>query len=177
MAMFSALTEVLQTTFTSMGNQLDENPKCQMQQVSKLTEAFNQITSLQNANKLATRSTDDPESFDNSDSGENDEVNDGGNTVTIHETDCSPYNETDLVLPFCLIRRPHHLQWQQQLSQKMISWQVQSSKNSLNLPISPYHKPVTAVCSKRRRSSRSGLLKMEDLPEKEDKDLQTLKNK
>ena len=30
MAMFSALTEVLQTTFTSMGNQLDENSKCQM---------------------------------------------------------------------------------------------------------------------------------------------------
>ena len=87
-----------------------------------MTEAFNQITSLQNANKLATRSTDDPESFDNSDSGENDEVNDGRNTVTIHETDCSPYNETDLVLPFCLIRRPHHLQWQQQLRQKMISW-------------------------------------------------------
>ena len=35
--------------------------------------------------------------------------------------------------------------------------------------ISPYHKPVSAITSKRRRSSRSGPLKMEDLPEQEDK--------
>ena len=65
-----------------------------------MTEAVNQVTSLQNANKLAARSTDDLESFDNSDSGENDEVNDGRNRVTIHETDCSPYNETDLAASF-----------------------------------------------------------------------------
>ena len=34
---------------------------------------------------------------------------------------------------------------------------------------SPYHKPVSTDTSKRRRSSRSGPLKMEDLPEQEDK--------
>ena len=34
---------------------------------------------------------------------------------------------------------------------------------------SRYHKPVSAVTSKRRRCSRSGLSKMEDLPEQEDK--------
>ena len=48
-----------------------------------MTEAVNQITSLQNANKLAARSTDDLESFDNSDSGENDEVNDGRNETDL----------------------------------------------------------------------------------------------
>ena len=32
-AMFSALTEVLQTALTSMGNQLHEHSKCQMEQV------------------------------------------------------------------------------------------------------------------------------------------------
>ena len=40
-AMFSALAEVLQTTPTSMGNQLHEHSKCQMEQVNKLTEAIN----------------------------------------------------------------------------------------------------------------------------------------
>ena len=34
---------------------------------------------------------------------------------------------------------------------------------------SPYHKPVSAVTSERRRFSRSGPLKMEDLPKQEDK--------
>ena len=59
--MFSALTEVLQTTLTSMGNQLHEHSKCQMEQVNKLTEAVNQMTSSRNANKLVARSNDDPE--------------------------------------------------------------------------------------------------------------------
>ena len=40
-------------------------------------------------------------------------------------------------LPFCLIRRPHHLQWQQQVSQKIIPWWGQSSKNSLNPTFKP----------------------------------------
>ena len=98
--MFSALTEVLQTTLTSMGNQLHEHSKCQMEQVNKLTEAVNQMTSSHNANnKLAARSTDDPESSD-SDSGEDDEVNDGRNRVTIRETDRSLYNETNLTASF-----------------------------------------------------------------------------
>ena len=34
---------------------------------------------------------------------------------------------------------------------------------------SPYHKLVSAVTSKRRRSSRSGLPKIKDLPVQEDK--------
>ena len=63
--MFSALTEVLQTTLTFMGNQLHEHSKCQMKQVNKLTEAVNQMTSSHNANKLVARSTDDPENSDN----------------------------------------------------------------------------------------------------------------
>ena len=98
--MFSALTEVLQTTLTSMGNQLHEYSKCQMEQVNKLTEAVNQMTSSHNTNKLVARSTDDPENSDNSDSGEDDEVNDGRNRVTIHETDRSLYHETDLAASF-----------------------------------------------------------------------------
>ena len=64
--MFSALTEVLQMTLISMGNQLHEHSKCLMEHVNKLTEAVNQMTSLHNTNKLVTRSTDDPENFDNS---------------------------------------------------------------------------------------------------------------
>ena len=98
--MFSALTEVLQTTLTSMGNQLHEHSKCQMEQVNKLTEAVNWMTSSHNTNKLVARSTDDPENSDNSDSGEDDEVNDGQNRVTIDETDCSLYHKTDLAASF-----------------------------------------------------------------------------
>ena len=120
-AMFSALTEVLQTALTSMGNQLHEHSKCQMEQVYKLTEAVNnQMTSSHDANKLVARSTDDPENSDNSDSGEDDEVNDGRNRVTIYETDRSLYHETDLTASFLSHQETHHLQWQQQVSQKMI---------------------------------------------------------
>ena len=99
-AIFSALTEVLQKTLTSMGNHLREHSKCQMEQVNKSTEAVNPMTFLHNANKLAARRTGDPENPDNSDSGEHDEVNDGWNWVTIHETDRSFYNETDLATSF-----------------------------------------------------------------------------
>ena len=95
-AMFSALTEVFQTTLTYMGNQLHEHFKCQMEQVNKLTEAVNDMTSLNNANKLVGRSSDDPENSDNSDSGKDDEVNDGRNRVTIHENDRNLYHDTDL---------------------------------------------------------------------------------
>ena len=42
--------------------------------------------------------------------------------------------------------------------------------------VSLYHKPVLAVTSKRGRSFRSRLLKMEDLPEREKKDLATSKS-
>ena len=94
--MFSALTEVFQTILTYMGNQLHEHFKCQMEQVNKLTEAVNDMTSLNNANKLVGRSTDDPENSDNSDSGKDDEVNDGRNRVTIHENDRNFYHDTDL---------------------------------------------------------------------------------
>ena len=68
--------------------------------VNKLTGAVTQMTSLHNANKLAARSIADPENSDNSDSGEDDEVNDGRNRVTIHETDRSLYHETDLAASF-----------------------------------------------------------------------------
>ena len=98
--MFSALTEVLQNTLTSMGTQLHEHSKSQMEQVNKLTEAVTQMTSSYNANKLAARSTADPENSDNSDSGEDDEENDRQNRVTIHETDLSLYNETVLAASF-----------------------------------------------------------------------------
>ena len=83
-----------------MGNQLHEHSKCQMEQVNKLTVAVNQMTSLHNANKLVARSIEDPENSDNSNSGEGDEVNDGWNMVTIHETDRSLYHETDLTASF-----------------------------------------------------------------------------
>ena len=58
------------------------------------------MTSLHNTNKLVARSTDDPENSDNTDSGEDDEVNDGRNRVTIDETDRSLYHETDLAASF-----------------------------------------------------------------------------
>ena len=93
-AMFSALTEVLQNTLSSMGTQLHEHSKCQMEQVNKLAEGSTQMISSQNANKLAARSIADPENSDNSDSWKDDEENDRRNRVTIHETDHSLYNET-----------------------------------------------------------------------------------
>ena len=83
-----------------MGNQLHEHFQCQMEQVNKLAEAVNQVTSSHNANKLVARSNDNPENSDDSDSGEDDEVNDGGNRVTIQETDSSLYNEHDLAASF-----------------------------------------------------------------------------
>ena len=98
--MFSALTEVLQKTLTSMGTQLHEHSKCQMEQINKLTDAVTQMTSSHNANKLAARSTVDPGNSDNPDSGEDGEENDRHNRVTIHETDRSLYNETDLAASF-----------------------------------------------------------------------------
>ena len=99
-AMFSALTEVLQKALTSVGTQLHEHSKCQMEQLSKLTEAVTQMTSSYNANKLAARSTADPENFNNSDCVEDDEENDRRNRVTIHETDRSLYNKTNLAPSF-----------------------------------------------------------------------------
>ena len=96
--MFSALTEVLQTTLTSKPTTLHEHSRCQMEQVNKLKEAVNQMASLHKTNKLVARSTDDPENSDNS--REVDEVNDGQNRVTIHETDRSLYQETDLAASF-----------------------------------------------------------------------------
>ena len=71
-----------------------------MEQVNKLTEAVTQLTSSHSTNKLNARSTADPENSDNSDSREDDEVNDRRNRVTIHETDRSLYNETDLAASF-----------------------------------------------------------------------------
>ena len=50
-----------------------------------MTEAVARMTSLHNANKLAAKSTDDPENSDNSDSWEIDEVNDGRNWVNIND--------------------------------------------------------------------------------------------
>ena len=99
-AMFSASTEVLQKTLTSMGTQLHEHSKCQMEQVNKLTEAVTQMTSSHNVNKLAARSTAHPDNSDNLDSGEDDEENDRPNRATIHEADCSLYNETNLAASF-----------------------------------------------------------------------------
>ena len=65
-----------------------------------MTEAVSQLTSLHNANKLATRSTVDAENSDNSDSGEGDEENDRLNIFTIFEMDYSLYNETDVTASF-----------------------------------------------------------------------------
>ena len=98
--MFSALAKVLQKTLTSMGTLLHEHSKCQMEQVNKLTEAVTQMTSSHNANNLAAKGTAHPENSDNSDSGVDDEENDRWNRVTIHETDHSLYNETNLAASF-----------------------------------------------------------------------------
>ena len=58
-----------------------------------MTEAVTQLTSSHNANKLAARSTADPQNSDNSDSEEGDEENDRRNMVTIYElvTQCSGF--------------------------------------------------------------------------------------
>ena len=87
--MFSALTEVLQKTHNFQGTQLHKHSKCQMKQVSKLTEAVTQLPSSCNTNKLPVRRT-----------GEDDEENDRGNRVTIHEMDRSIHNETNLAASF-----------------------------------------------------------------------------
>ena len=68
-----------------------------MEQVNKFTEAVNQMNSLHNANTLVARSTDNSEYCDNSDY---DEVSDGRNRVTSHETDRSLYHGTDLAASF-----------------------------------------------------------------------------
>ena len=99
-AMFSALTEVLLKTLTSMDNHRHKHSKCQMEQVNMLTETVTQMISSNNANNSAARSTADPESFDNSDSGEDGGEKDRQNRVTIHETDRSFYNETNLAASF-----------------------------------------------------------------------------
>ena len=99
-AMSSALTEILQKILTSMGAQMHENSKCQREQVNKLTEAVTQMDSLHSTNKLTARSTADPENSDDSDSGEDEEVNDRRNRVTINKMDRSLYSETDLAASF-----------------------------------------------------------------------------
>ena len=99
-AMFSTLANVLQKKLTSMGTQLREHSQCQMTYVKKLTEAVTQLTSLHNANQLATRSTANPENSDNSDSGEGDEENDRRNMVTNYETDYSLYNQINVAASF-----------------------------------------------------------------------------
>ena len=100
-AMFSTLREVLQKTLTSMGTQLHEHSKCQMEQVNELTEAVTQMTYSHSSSKLAASGTADPKNSDNSDFGEDNEENDRRNRVTIHETDRSFYNETPTwQLPF-----------------------------------------------------------------------------
>ena len=92
-----------------MGTQLHKHSKCQMEQVNKFTEAVTKMTSSHNANKLAARSIADPENSDNSDSREDDEVNDGRNRVTMKQIVTFTIKPT-WQLPFCLIRRPHHFQ-------------------------------------------------------------------
>ena len=49
---------------------------------------------------MLARSTGDSENPDHSDSGEDDEMNDGRNRITIHETDRSLYHETELAASF-----------------------------------------------------------------------------
>ena len=63
-------------------------------------KAVTQMTPLQNVNRLAAKSTADPENSDNSDSGEGDEENGRRNIATIYEIDYSLYNEIDVVASF-----------------------------------------------------------------------------
>ena len=98
--MFRALTEVLQKILASMGTQVHEHSRYQIEQVNKLIETITQMTSSHYANKMATRSTAEIENSDNSDSGEDDEESDRQNTVTIHEMDHSLYNESNLAASF-----------------------------------------------------------------------------
>ena len=65
-----------------------------------MTEAVTQLTFSHNANKLAARSTADPENPDNSDSGEAYEENDRRNMITIYGMDYSLYNEIDVATSF-----------------------------------------------------------------------------
>ena len=83
-----------------MGTQVHEHSKYQKEQVNKLAEGVTQLTSSYNTNKLAARSTADPENSDKSDSGEGYEENDRRNIVTIYEIDYSLYNEIDVAASF-----------------------------------------------------------------------------
>ena len=94
--MFNALKEVLLKSLTSVGTQLHEPSKWQMEQVNKLTEVFPQLTSSHNSKKLVSRITSDSKNSDNSNSGEDVEKNDRRNWVNIHGMDRSFYNETGL---------------------------------------------------------------------------------
>ena len=56
-------------------------------QINKLTEAVTTLTSSHNANKLAVRSTLEPEASDNSDAEADEEEIDRQNRVILHEND------------------------------------------------------------------------------------------
>ena len=134
--MFSTLTVVLQKTLTSMSTQLHEHSKCQMERVNKLTDA-RQLLRWRLCNELAMNWLQGAL------------LNQkiliiqivGMMMMKIMIAKIASLSMTDMVAfamkptwqpPFCLIRRPHHLQWQQQVSQKIISWWIQSSKSFLN---------------------------------------------
>ena len=97
-------------TLTSMGTQLHKHSKCQTEQVNKITEAVTQLTSLHNVNKLAARSTDDPKNSDDLDSWENNEENDRWKGSLSMKLITAFTMKPTWYFPFCLIRRPHHLQ-------------------------------------------------------------------
>ena len=97
MAIFSALTEVLQKTLTSMVTKLHEHSKCQMEQsINWQRQVLRWLLCIMPISWLPA----DPENSDNSNSGENDEENDRRNRLTIHQTDRSLYYKTDLAVSF-----------------------------------------------------------------------------
>ena len=99
-----------------MGTQLHKHSKCQTEQVNKITEAVTQLTSLHNVNKLAARSTDDPKNSDDLDSWENNEENDRWKGSLSMKLITAFIMKRTWHFPFCLIRRPHHIQCYQQVS-------------------------------------------------------------
>ena len=112
--MFSTLTEVLQKTLTSMSTQLHEHSKCQMEQVNKLTDA-RQLLRWRLCNELVMNWLQG--ALMNKKILINQIV---GMLMKIMIAKIGSLSMTDMVAftmkptwqpSFCLIRRPHHLQW------------------------------------------------------------------
>ena len=112
--MFTTL-RYLWKTCTSIGTQLHEHCKCQMEQVNNLTEEVTQLTSLHSVKSwlqeaLMTQKILIIQILEK-------KMRMIGKIESLSMKQIAAFIMKSTI---CLIRRPHYLQWQQQVGQKMI---------------------------------------------------------